>query len=191
MWDTVPRHAAPPCCGPDLVGTELTLLQRTAGGDATAIPLVLDRYGALVWSIARQQIGPDAAEDVVQEIFIEVWKSAGRYSPERGSEATFITTIARRRLIDYRRKSGRRPEHEELVESVAEEAVEVDPVELADEAKVAVRALERLKPEQRRILKLALVDGLTHTQIAEATRLPLGTVKSHARRGLERVRSML
>ena len=173
------------------VTNEPTLLQRVARGDSAAVSLVLDRYGALVWTITRRQLGVDDAEEVVQEIFIDVWKSAARYVPERGSEATFITTIARRRLIDHRRRIGRQPRHEELEESLTGDADAADPMELEDEAKVASEALERLKPDQRRVLILAIVEGLTHTQIAEVTRLPLGTVKSHARRGLERIRSLL
>ena len=170
---------------------EPTLLQRVARGDSAAVTLVLDRYGALVWSIIRRQIGAEDAEEVVQEVFIDVWKSAARYAPERASEATFIATIARRRLIDHRRRVGRAPTLEEFEEGLSGETDVADHVELADEARIAREALEQLKPNQRRVLKLAIVEGLTHTQIAEVTRLPLGTVKSHARRGLERVRSLL
>lgn len=170
---------------------ELTLLERIAAGDSAAVPLLLDRYGPLVWSIARKQIGADAAEDVVQEIFIQIWKSAGRYDPEIASEATYITTIARRRLIDHRRRIGRQPLREELVDEPPVVDLGLDSVDLSDEARVAAEAIANLKPDQQRVLRLAIVDGLTHSEIAERTKLPLGTVKSHARRGLERVRSML
>lgn len=168
-----------------------TLLERVAQGEEEAVRLALDRFGPLVWSIVRRQVRPSAAEDLVQEIFVEIWRSAGRYDPERASEATFVTTIARRRLIDHRRRVGRRPELEALEPELAGEEPELEPVELADEARVAVEALGRLKPDQRRVLQLGLVEGLTHARIAEVTRLPLGTVKSHARRGLERLRGML
>jgi len=169
-----------------------SLLLRVARGDAAAVPLLLDRYGALVWSIARKQVQANEAEDLVQEVFIQIWKQAERFDPELGSEATFITTIARRRLIDHRRKVGRRGEVAELSEEVPAEVPEVtDPLELSEEALVARQALDKLRPEQREVLRLALVEGRTHTEIAELTQLPLGTVKSHARRGLERVRRLL
>lgn len=162
-----------------------------ARGDQSAVALLLDRYGALVWSIARKQVGAEAAEDVVQETFVQVWKSAARYDPAKASEATYITTIVRRRVIDYRRKVGRRPEVEELeVEAPSGDDV-LESVDLADEARVAAKALAELKPDQQRVLRLAIVEGLSHSQIAEVTSMPLGTVKSHARRGLERVRAML
>lgn len=168
-----------------------SLLLRVASGEAAAVPLLLDRYGSLVWSIARKQARPDEAEDLVQEVFIQIWKQAERYDPDRGSEAAFITTIARRRLIDHRRKVGRRGEAAELPEELPQEDSGVDPLELSDEARVAQEALDQLRPEQREVLQMALVEGKTHTEIAEITQLPLGTVKSHARRGLERVRQLL
>lgn len=173
------------------VGEAPTLLQRVAAGDGAAVQLVLDRYGPLIWSIVRKQVRADLAEDLVQEVFIQVWKGAERYDPEIASEATYITTIARRRLIDQRRKIGRRPEHEVIVDEHASEGDELERVELADEARLAAQALAELKPEQQRVLRLALFEGLTHVEIAEATGTPLGTVKSHARRGLERVRQRI
>lgn len=168
-----------------------TLLERVAAGDRSAVPALLDQYGPLVWSIARKQVGAAAAEDAVQEVFIEVWKHAGRFDPEVASEATYIATIARRRIIDQRRRIGRRPEVEEIEEQTPTTDDALEEVELVDEARVAQEALARLRPEQREVLKLAIFDGLTHTEIAAKTSLPLGTVKSHARRGLERVRTLL
>jgi RNA polymerase sigma factor (sigma-70 family) len=170
---------------------EVTLLERVGRGDKSAVPLLLDKYGPLVWSIARRQVGAEAAEDVVQEVFIQIWKNADRYDPERASEATYITTIARRRLIDQRRKLGRQPSHEELQEDAGIPDDRLERVDLGDDARVAALAMAQLKPEQQKVLKLSIVDGLSHTQIAELTHLPLGTVKSHARRGLERVRALL
>jgi len=170
---------------------ELTLLERIAGGDSQAIPLLLDAYGALVWSIVRKQIGADQADDLTQEIFIRIWKDAARYDPQLGSEATFITMIARRRVIDFRRRVGRRPESVEIADDAGAPDRALERVDLADEARVAAAALSQLRPEQQQVLRLAIVDGLTHTEIASATNLPLGTVKSHARRGMERVRTLL
>ena len=131
-----------------------------------------------------------AAEDVVQDVFLQVWKGAERFDPSKGSEATFITTIARRRLIDRRRRRGARPAAEELLENIPEEPAE-DLLELQDDAESARRALASLRPVQRRVLEMNLIEGRSHSEIAAATDLPLGTVKSHARRGLERLRGLL
>lgn len=172
------------------------LLQRVATGDPSSLRLVMDQYGGLVWSLARRLSTSEAdAEDATQEIFLDVWRSAPRFDPAVASEATFIAMIARRRLIDRARRSGRRG----AVETISPEAVEAagrdEPPaarpELADEAARAARALTQLSPEQQRVLRLSIYHGLTHEKIAEATGLPLGTVKTHARRGLIRVRELL
>lgn len=167
-----------------------SLLGAVAGGDARAVELLVDRYSPLVWSIVRRQVDHATAEDIVQDVFLQVWKGAERFDPAKGSEATFITTIARRRLIDRRRRSGVRPQTEELAEHLSEEPEE-DRFELHDEAEAARRALARLRPAQRRVLELNLIEGHSHSEIADRTSLPLGTVKSHARRGLERLRGLL
>jgi RNA polymerase sigma factor (sigma-70 family) len=182
--DSLPQGEAP-------AERELTLLERVGQGDRAAVSQLLDAYGPLVWSIARKQIGAEAAEDAVQEVFIEIWKHAKRYDSQLASEATYIATIARRRVIDHRRKLGRRPEVEEVPEETPDTDESLESLELMDEARIANEAIAQLRPEQRKVLKLAIVDGLTHTEIAESTKLPLGTVKSHARRGLERVRTLL
>lgn len=179
----------------DVSGTEQerSILERVAAGDAAAVEECLDRYSPLVWSLVRRRL-PDhgLAEDLVQDVFIDVWKSANRFDPKISSEANFIGVIARRRLIDRARQIGRRPE----VEVIEEEEVSASDKGLAavdrgDEARVAAEALERLKPEHRKILVMSVMHGLSHSQIAETTGMPLGTVKSHLRRGLEKVRSLL
>ena len=176
----MPLAAAPP-----------PVLPRVAAGDPAAVRECLARYGGLVWGIARRFLGNSAdAEDAVQDVFVEVWKSAGRFDPSVAAETTYIAMIARRRLIDGRRRQGRRPKAESLVGEVAGRAGPC-PVELADDAAAAARALAELRPEQREAVRLAVVCGLTHDQIAERTGQPLGTVKSHVRRGLLRVRELL
>ncbi len=168
------------------------LLLRAANQDRTAIELVLERYGSLVWSLARRFCGNvTEAEDAVQEIFLEVWRSAGRYNPDLASEATFIATIARRRLIDLRRKLERRPDPVPLPDELISKDTEVDRAELSDEASRAIRALEQLRPEQKQVLELSIYKGLTHERISATIGMPLGTVKTHARRGLMSVRDLL
>lgn len=167
------------------------LLHRAHRGDEIAVRACLAQYGGLVWSLARR-LSPSAsdAEDAVQEIFFDVWRSAGRFDPSVTSEATFIAMIARRRLIDRKRRSDRRPSTEPLVDS------EVGPGqaprgELCAEASMAAKALSKLRPEQRQVLALSIGQGLTYEEIAESTGMPLGTVKAHARRGLIQVRQEL
>jgi len=151
----------------------------------------MDRYGALIRSMARRQVGAQDAEDLSQEVFMQVWKHAERFDPARGNEEAWITTIARRRIIDRRRAAGRRPEPQELIEEAVAGVEDHDNVEAEDEARLAEDAISKLGPEQQRVLRMALIDGLTHTEITERMKMPLGTVKSHVRRGLERVRAHL
>ncbi len=167
------------------------VLPRGAAGDPAAVRECLARYGGLVWGLTRRfTANPADAEDAVQDIFIEVWKAAGRYDASVAAESTYIAMIARRRLIDGRRRKGRRVAAESLATDVPERPGPC-PVELADDAAAATRALAELRPEQREAVRLAVVCGLTHDQIAERTGQPLGTVKSHVRRGLLRVRELL
>lgn len=154
----------------------------------------MDVYGGLVWSLARRMSQTAAdAEDATQEVFLEVWRAAGRYEPAMGSEAVFLTTIARRRLIDRLRARKRLPSTEtfdELTEQAPEGATEPAGALLAD-AERARRALARLDPAQSEVLLLGIVEGLTHSEIATATGRPLGTVKTQMRRGLIRVRELM
>ena len=169
------------------------LLPLVARGDAGAVSDCIDRYGSLVWSIVRKSIRDHSlAEDAVQEIFVSLWKAAGRFDPSLGSESLFITTIARRRLIDRFRSKARRPETQQLDELVL---AELDPglesVDSRDEARPALAALAQLRPEQRKLLELWVVGGMTHSEIATSTGIPLGTIKSQIRRGLIRVRELI
>jgi RNA polymerase sigma-70 factor (ECF subfamily) len=170
------------------------LLQRVAKGDQAAIAELTDRYGGLVWSLTRRFCyEPSDAEDAVQEIFVDLWRSAARFDPAVAGEATFVAMIARRRLIDRRRRSGRRPTATELSDTagdVRSAAVE-DAFAVREEAATAEAAMETLRPEQQRVLRMSIYQGLSHERIAEATGMPLGTVKTHARRGLIRLRNML
>ncbi len=170
-----------------------SILLDVATGQSGAVDRCIRAYSGPVWSLARRYSSNEQdAEDAVQEVFLDVWKSAGRFDERVGSEMTFVMTIARRRLIDRVRRKGRRPEVQSLpeVEAVAESAAR-DQVELQDEVRLVRAAMAELKPEQRDVLRLSLVQGHTHQQVAERTGLPLGTVKSHARRGLMRVRELL
>ncbi|MGE3107366.1 MAG: RNA polymerase sigma factor [Phycisphaerales bacterium] len=169
------------------------LLQRIAEGDSSAIAEVLDRYGGLVWALARRAgAGQSDAEDAVQEIFTDVWRSASRFDPSVASEATFIAMIARRRLIDRRRRAARRATERATVDITSLAHDEPAPMlDSHDEAAIAVKALQSLRPEQQNVIRMSVIQGMSHERIAESTGLPLGTVKTHVRRGLIRIRELL
>lgn len=177
----------------DPAATPVPLLPSIAAGDQRAVQEFIGRYGGLVWSLARRLSWNDSeAEDAVQEIFVDIWKSASRFDPGVASEVTFVAMIARRRLIDRRRRQTRQPDIGTINESMpaATERPESS-AEVGEEAGIAMEALAQLSPEQQRVLRLSIFHGLSHDRIARATGLPLGTVKTHARRGLIRIREML
>lgn len=173
-----------------------SLLEKIASGDRSAVSDCVNRYGGLVWSLARRFTGSQAdAEDAVQEIFISLWKSADRFDSSKSSEMTFVAMIARRRLIDLNRKkqTASRAIPSQPLDS-SEPVMVSDPtaqVELTDDASEALRVLSELPSDQQRAIKLSVYNGLTHIQIAEKMSLPLGTVKTHIRRGLVKVREKL
>jgi RNA polymerase sigma-70 factor (ECF subfamily) len=168
------------------------LLPRIAGGNREAIRECIERYGGLIWSLARRASLEHAeAEDAVQEIFLDLWRSAPRFDPRVASETTFVAMIARRRLVDQRRQRQRRPETEPLMDSQRVGASTSPPPELGAEAAQAARAIEQLRPEQRQVLIMTACQGLSHEEVAHTTGMPLGTVKTHARRGLMAVREAL
>jgi RNA polymerase sigma-70 factor (ECF subfamily) len=170
-----------------------SILLELASGSPGAMQRCMDRFGGLVWSLARRQTSSGAdADDAVQEIFIDVWKSAARFDPSIASESTFVATIARRRLIDRGRRRQRRIDAAIIPEAVQPEAEPApDLSERNEQAGRATAALEQLRPEQQRILQLSIYHGRSHEEIARSTGLPLGTVKTHARRGLIRLREIL
>lgn len=167
-----------------------SLLQRVAGLDEPAMQECMNTYGGLVWSLARRlSPSPTDAEEAVQEIFVSLWRNASRFDPARMKEATFVSMIARRRLIDRWRKIKRRQETPTEFDFTD---VDDSPAPERDEdVQRAMEALSALSPAQQQVLRLAVHGGLSHQQISERTGFPLGTVKTHARRGLQRIRDTL
>ncbi len=170
-----------------------SVLQRIAMGDSAAVRECIAQYGALVWSLARRlSRSPSDAEDATQEIFLDIWRSAGRFDPSQGSDKVFIAMIARRRLIDRLRKTSAEPPMDpvEVLDTVAW-ADAGSASETSIEAEQATRALAELGPEQRQVLELGLLHGLSQSEIAIRLSMPLGTVKSFMRRGLIKVREYM
>jgi len=170
------------------------LLEQMARGDRDAVGRCIDQYGGLVWTLARRFCANAAdAEDAVQEIFTDLWSSAPRFDPSKASETTFVAMIARRRLIDQRRKRGRTPRAEPL-DGVADTSTtpeQTSRLELDEEAARAREALTTLHPQQQAAIRMSIYDGRSHREIAEQLELPIGTVKTHIRRGLLRLREQL
>jgi RNA polymerase sigma-70 factor, ECF subfamily len=178
----------------DLADEEV--MQLVQQGDARAFELLYDRHGGAAYSLAYRIVGRQAAaEDVVQEALLSIWRSRLRYDQTRGSVRTWILGIVHNRAIDGLRRSSvhdRRRESLDLVEERFEARERTD-VEAArrDEARTVRGALETLPAEQRRTLELAYFGGFTHTQIADLTGEPVGTVKGRMRLGLEKMRQQL
>ncbi|MCB9844952.1 MAG: sigma-70 family RNA polymerase sigma factor [Phycisphaeraceae bacterium] len=174
-------------------GASYSVLDRVAQDAPGASEALLDRYGGLVWSLARRFCRDNAeAEDAVQDIFLDVWRSAraGRFDPSKGTETTFVAMIARRRLLDRlrRRSSGLAMQalSEEGVPAAGSAGRAQD-----DDALVAAEALASLSESQQTAIRMSIMQGYTHEQVAQATGMPLGTVKTHIRRGLIRLRDAM
>jgi RNA polymerase sigma-70 factor (ECF subfamily) len=170
-----------------------SVLFRVARGDQLAVRECIDEFGGLVWAIARRMTRSRAdAEDAVQEIFVDVWRSASRFDPAQGSEKVFITTIARRRLIDRIRRSRMNSmmDSDEVLED-PRFAQPGNEGEIRVDAENAATVVARLRPDQLKVLRMGLLEGMTHSEIARATGMPLGTVKTQMRRGLIQVREWM
>ena len=165
-----------------------TILQRVALGDHTAVDDCIEQYGGLIWSIGKRYLRDTAdIDDVTQEVFIELWQKADRFNPDQGAESSFVAMIARRRMMDRLRRTGakRSVPDTHRIDDVDEIGVTADDAMIWDEEMRRTTAcLERLDSVRRNILVMHLRDGQSHGRIADAMKLPLGTIKSHARRGL-------
>ncbi|MGH7904150.1 MAG: sigma-70 family RNA polymerase sigma factor [Candidatus Dormibacteraceae bacterium] len=176
--------------------TDLDLARALGARDSTALEQLYDRYGGLAFSVAVRILGDHArAEDVVQEAFLKVWDSSSRFDPEKGSLRTWLLTVVRNRALDHLRgRRGREREERELAEDVLASGAGSDPwqeVSLTLQREAVTEALGRLPPEQRQAVELAYFGGYTHREIAEMTRIPLGSVKGRMRLAMEKMHSYL
>ncbi len=165
--------------------------------DPAAFEILYDRHGGAAYSLAYRMVGgPEAAEDVVQESFLSIWRSGARFDAARGSVRSWTLGVVRNRSIDaLRRQSGKAPK----LDFDDDAALEARPSEELTDSEVIRRdtatrvrgALRELPDEQSEVIGLAYFGGFSHSEIAEMLSMPLGTVKGRMRLGLEKVRLLL
>jgi len=173
---------------------EAALLVRIGEQDERAIEALHERYSRPLYSLAYQVTGGDRfAQDVVQEVFVAVWKNAGRFDPTRGSLSSWLFSLARHKAIDLVRREANVRRHTADVDLELEEAVDdVDQEAWLRVRRDAVRAAIAELPEaQRTAVEMAFFGGLTHVEVSEALGIPLGTAKTRIRTALMRLRDIL
>jgi len=167
--------------------SDAEIITRIHSGDGSAMAVLYDRYSSVVYTVALRVLSDgSAAEDILQDVFIQLWRNPQAFNASRGSLAVWLAVIARNRAIDQLRK--KRPEVE-----AAETVISVDPeLESAADRSQAIEkvraVLAGMPEEQRAALEMAFFEGLTHVEIAGKTGQPLGTVKTRIRSGLLAVR---
>lgn len=179
----------------DAESRQAELIRGVAEGDNQALASLYDSTSRTVYGLLLRILSdPSSAEEVLLDVYAQVWRQAAGYSPERGRPLAWLTTIARSRAIDRIRRTRQGQQREtpldEAVRSAGGESVEAGV--LAGEVGAVVRAaLAALAPEQREVVELAYYGGMSHSEIAAARGLPLGTVKTRTRLGLMRLREIL
>lgn len=171
-------------------------MTRIAQGDGAALSDLLDLHSPSVLGLLVRMLGARSeAEEVLQEVFLQVWMQADRYDSERSSPRGWLLMLARSRALDrIRRREARRRREEEAGEEEALRLVRpvgTDRLEADERRSQVSSALNVLSPEQRHCIELAFFEGLTHTQIAERLKAPLGTVKSRILLGMNKLRQAL
>ncbi len=178
--------------------SDAELMARLAAGQIAALEAVYDRYSALVFSVSLRILNDrQLAEDVVQEVFLRLWRSPTSYDPERGRFISWLMSVTRNRALDEQRRRSRRLRVEERDDEPGREVVAHDAEDpqasavLDEERRVVREAIACLPAEQRRVLELAYFRGLTQVEIAGETGDPLGTVKTRIRLGVRKLREAL
>lgn len=171
---------------------EADLHERFRAGDERALEAAYRRWSPIVFTLALRSLGDRSdAEDVTQKTFVSAWTSRASYDPAKAKLSTWLVAIAKRRIADtHEARSRVRALQEELQRLANPDELVGAEVDLGDSLLLADE-IERLEPDARRVVRLAFYDDLTHEQIADRLRMPLGTVKSHIRRSLSRLRSRL
>jgi RNA polymerase sigma-70 factor, ECF subfamily len=173
------------------------IVGRISAGDQQAFARFFDLHSPTVLGLLFRILGGRGeAEEVLQEVFLQVWQQADRYEPGRSTPRGWVLMLARSRALDRlrRREARTRRENEAATDAnfpKIETPVGTDQLEIAERRQAVSSALNLLSPEQRRCIELAFFEGLTHTQIAERLAAPLGTVKSRILLGMNKLRQAL
>jgi RNA polymerase sigma-70 factor, ECF subfamily len=168
------------------------LIENVARSDDAALAELYDRYGRVAYGLALRVLrDPSLAEDAVQEAFLHVWRSAGRFEAGRAKVGTWVLTFVHRRAVDLvRREERRRTEEAEAVPTPSAPGADED-ADRRSKREIVQDALRRLPPEQREAIELAYYGGYTQSELAERLGEPLGTIKSRMFTGLQRLRRLL
>ena len=176
---------------------DVRLAHAIAQGDESALARAYDTYGSLVYGLALRVCGKvHDAEEVLQDVFLTLWRTASRFDGARGSLAGYLTTLTRNRAIDRLRSRRARPDaalgmDDDTPPIAAEVESPSDRAGVGEGAALAIGALTRLPADERRVLEMAYFDGLSQSEIAARTGDPLGTVKGRTRNALRRLRESL
>ena len=174
----------------------VALIQRISRGDETAVGELYDTTNGIVYSLALRVLGDISnAEEVVLDVYTQVWRQAGTYDEERGTPLAWLLTIARTRSVDRLRSGWQRRQRTEPLETsdtipVSGENPEIA-TEIAERGRLVRAALEELNSDQRQAIELAYYSGLSHSEIAARLNEPLGTIKTRIRQGMIKLRERL
>ncbi len=178
--------------------TDEALLNAIAGGAVWAMESLYERYSRILYSLAYRMVADhQVAEDLLQDAFLSVWRRATSYSPQMGAARSWLISILHHRTIDYLRRARRRSTIQEVLLEDTELDESTASPDVWDEAWRSVKnshvraALMKIPTEQRLVIELAYFQGWTHTEIAEGTQIPLGTVKARMRLGLSHLKQVL
>ncbi len=189
--DTRRLRAVPPPAEED-GPSDATLLARVANRDLDAFEVLYHRYVRSIFGLALRRLrNRPEAEEVTQEAFTAVWRSADSYRPERGSAGGWLYTVARNAILDRMRRNGRADTTAELPDLASAEGGPDERAEQSDTAWRVHRALEELNANEREVIQLAYWSGLSQTEVASYLGQPLGTVKTRTRSALARLAEVL
>lgn len=174
------------------------LLTRIAAGDRTALSRLYDLYSRTIYAIAWKSLNSvEDCEEIVLEVFTQIWKIAERFDIDKGSAEQWIFMLARSRILDKLRKLQRLKKVNDAIASGKEiefPTISVDPieaVEIVEQRQQILTALNQIPPAQRQVIELAYYRGLTHVEIAAHTGISLGTVKTRLRLGLSKLKIVI
>jgi len=177
---------------------EVELLRRVAQGDRRGFEELYDRFSVVLFSTAYRVLNnQEATEDVVQDVFVQIWEKAPLYDPARGKPMTWAITLTRNKAIDRLRATVRRNrlsedmQRESQTQNQFDDRSSFDAASTGDTNKLVREAMQKLSKDQREAIELAFFSSLTQPEIAERLNEPLGTVKARIRRGMMRLRDLL